>query len=257
MQVERLKELVNYNPTTGIFTWNKVSRYHTKLPGDVAGGVSSSGFHSMTLDGKHYQAHKLAYLYMTGRKVGTVLHLNKDRLDNRWCNLGLYSVVPGGETTQAILQDFFNYDPLTGVFTRTKSTNKNAIEGTIAGGISKNGYIIIPVGENRHYAHRLAFLYMEGKFPDVIVDHIDGNKANNAWTNLRHATYSENNCNSPRGGSNTGYKGITLGTDNYYHANCQYQGKVYQKVFKTIEEAIAFTQEHRDKLHGEFVNHGV
>lgn len=257
MKIERLKELLHYNPITGAFTWNKPNKKSNKVQGEAAGGISSTGYYSITLDDRHYQGAKLAYMYMTGIMPKTVLTINRNKSDLRWDNITIPEEVPDGETTQEILKEFFNYNPDTGVFTRIKSTSKVALKGSIAGGMTKNGYLIISVGKNRHYAHRLAFLYVEGKFPEVIVDHINGDKSDNRWLNLRQATYSENNCNNKRGTSNTGYKGVTLGTDGYYHANCTLNGKMYQKVFKTLEEAVQFATEHREKLHGDFVNHGL
>lgn len=53
---------------------------------------------------------------------------------------------------------------------------------------NKQGYIEIIFNNKYYKAHRLAFLYTEGYLPEHDVDHIDRNRSNNKWNNLRHAT---------------------------------------------------------------------
>lgn len=85
---ERLKELVNYDPETGIFTW-KMKRKKSRI-GDVAGGLDNHGYIRLGLDWKMYPAHRLAFLYMTGTMpTKFVRYLNGDKTDVRWANLKL------------------------------------------------------------------------------------------------------------------------------------------------------------------------
>lgn len=83
---ERLRELVNYNPDTGEFTWAK-SRFGARK-GDICGRINNYGYREIGVDYRLYNAHRLAWLYMTGSfpKAG-VDHINRIRNDNRWCNL--------------------------------------------------------------------------------------------------------------------------------------------------------------------------
>ena len=95
--------------------------------------------------------------------------------------------------TQAQLHELLNYNPDTGVFTWKKRTSNRAPIGSVAGTLS-NGYWGITIAGMRTYAHRLAFLYMEGDYPLAqVVDHIDGDKLNNKWTNLRRFSRNLNN----------------------------------------------------------------
>ena len=81
---ERLKELLHYNPDTGIFTWT-VPRQGVKAK---AGSVNGKGYRQITIDYKLYQVHRLAFLYMTGEWPKDQLdHINHIRTDNRWLNL--------------------------------------------------------------------------------------------------------------------------------------------------------------------------
>lgn len=83
---ERLREVLEYEPSTGIFKW-RVDRIRVR-PGDIAGKRKKGGYVEICIDGKGYQAHRLAYLYMTGEHpVFFVDHINLDRYDNRWINL--------------------------------------------------------------------------------------------------------------------------------------------------------------------------
>lgn len=74
---------------------------------------------------------------------------------------------------------------------------------------SVNGYIQIQIDGKNFMAHRLAFLWMNGKWPDDRTDHKDLVKNNNAWVNLRECTHSQNRANVSQEARNTsGYKGV-------------------------------------------------
>lgn len=98
--------------------------------------------------------------------------------------------------TQERLKELLDYDPDTGVF--TWKISRKGIKKKIAGSMHKNkGYLIIGLDSKDYKAHRLAFLYMEGYLPENDVDHIDRNRINNKWNNLREVSRSCNlrNCN--------------------------------------------------------------
>ena len=97
-----------------------------------------------------------------------------------------------------------HYDPETGYFTWLR-VNCNRIHiGNIAGSLNKNdGYIQISVNKNKVRAHRLAFLYMTGKFPGHEIDHINHIRHDNRLVNLREATDLDNSRNKYRSLKNT------------------------------------------------------
>ena len=112
------------------------------------------------------------------------------------------------QLTQARLKAVLVYEPETGKF---KHLRKQAgiRHGSIAGSKRPDGYLAIRIDGNMYLAHRLAFLYMEGRWPSLI-DHKDRNKANNKWNNLHETSYSINNRNSKMRCTNTsGYKGVS------------------------------------------------
>lgn len=96
--------------------------------------------------------------------------------------------------TQERLKAVLHYDPETGVFTWITRAG-HVLAGTRAGGLHPAGYIFIKIDCTHRPAHRLAFLYMEGKFPPDQVDHINRIRNDNRWCNLRHATQKENSEN--------------------------------------------------------------
>ena len=93
------------------------------------------------------------------------------------------------------LKELIRYDPDNGIFYRLVSRGGNAIKGNIAGYKDKFGYIIIQIDNIRYKAHRLAWFYMEGYWPEHQIDHINRVKNDNRWCNLRHVTSSCNNMN--------------------------------------------------------------
>jgi len=100
--------------------------------------------------------------------------------------------------TQEQLKHHLHYEPATGQFTWLRPTTNKNKAGARAGTIS-NGYIGITILGHRTYAHRLAFLYMEGDYPHAqIIDHIDRNKLNNCWANLRRYSTALNMLNKDR-----------------------------------------------------------
>lgn len=87
MDQKLLKKCLRYDPLTGVFRW-KVGAHKHKL----AGTPSSKGYIKIVLQGKEYQAHRLAVLYVKGYlPLQDVDHMNCNRADNRWINLRVVS----------------------------------------------------------------------------------------------------------------------------------------------------------------------
>lgn len=86
---ERLREVLRYDPDTGLFVW-LVSTSNRVAVGQIAGSRESYGYWVIGVDGTVYRAQRLAWLYMTGEwPPALVDHRNLDRKDNRWRNLRL------------------------------------------------------------------------------------------------------------------------------------------------------------------------
>jgi hypothetical protein len=99
--------------------------------------------------------------------------------------------------TQEQLKELLHYDPDTGFFT-WKVRRKGVALGSEAGTNAKKKqkyYRQINIESTLYLSHRLAWLYVHGKFPDGQIDHIDGEGLNNRITNLRDVTNRENSMN--------------------------------------------------------------
>ena len=80
---ERLKELLHYDPETGVFTWRGGGR-----AGAQAGSKNFNGYWTLKILGQEYKAHRIAFLYMTGEfPPEETDHINRIKDDNRWINL--------------------------------------------------------------------------------------------------------------------------------------------------------------------------
>lgn len=84
---ERLRELLDYNPDTGQFTW-KVRRSRCADKGSIAGCVDKHGYICIKIDQKRYFAHRLALFWANGEwPPDETDHINRDPKDNRLANL--------------------------------------------------------------------------------------------------------------------------------------------------------------------------
>ncbi len=109
------------------------------------------------------------------------------------------------ELTQVQLKELLDYEPTTGEF-RWKprpGSSSNRKAGDVAGCNMKDGYRMIRIFKNGYLAHRLAYLYMTGSFPAELLDHINGVRSDNRWSNLRDVSTRENfqNKKCHRGGN--------------------------------------------------------
>lgn len=141
--------------------------------------------------------------------------------------------------TQDELKKVLNYDPETGIFT-WKAGGRRHKGGSIAGRIDR-GYVVIDLNYKAHRAHRLAWLYVHGKWPDEVIDHINGVRNDNRIANLRDVTNAVN-CQgfrsiSPR--NKTGYTGVSWNERlQGFTAARMVNGKSkFLGVFNTAEEA--------------------
>lgn len=88
----RIQETLRYDPKTGQLFWRKSPGARGPVrAGDIAGCLRPDGYISIKLDGRFYQAHRLAYFLATGTDPGemTVDHWNGIKSDNSFVNLRL------------------------------------------------------------------------------------------------------------------------------------------------------------------------
>lgn len=102
------------------------------------------------------------------------------------------------DLTQEQLIEYLRYDSDTGHFYWRKTTNRSARAGNRAGTPDKHGYIVITLWRVHYYAHRLAWFYMTGKWPENEIDHKNLSPADNRWRNIREASHGQNQQNQRR-----------------------------------------------------------
>lgn len=157
------------------------------------------------------------------------------------------------------LLEHLRYDKDTGHFYWIKKTSSasRVNVGDKAGSIDRKGYTKIIFNGKSYCAHRLAWLFVYGEWPEDQIDHINRKKSDNRISNLRQATNQINHKNKPLQANNTsGHSGITRRYGGW-RVRIGVDGKrVHGGDFKDLQEAIAA----RDLLkqrYGFHENHGV
>lgn len=149
------------------------------------------------------------------------------------------------------LRELLHYSPDTGVFTWTEARGWPTA-GTVAGSKVNNGYIHICIDRHVLGAHRLAWLYVHGRWPSANIDHVNREKTDNRIANLREASNSENQQNTVITKRNkSGYKGVSwMARRSRWLAQIRLHGKVhYLGIFKLPEEAYAAYCAAAQRLH--------
>lgn len=160
--------------------------------------------------------------------------------------------------TQQELKELLSYNPETGEFTWKVNRSRLAKAGQIAGCDDGTGYRAIHIKGKSWKAHRLVFIWHTGDYPKCI-DHINGNKSDNRWENLRPATRGQNNQNqSIRSDNTSGFKGVYyLKKNRKWAAQVTVDGKQkYLGLYQSEYEAGEVARKAREHYHGEYANHG-
>ena len=158
--------------------------------------------------------------------------------------------------TQYELHKQVYYDPVTGWFI-WKISKRGRKNGRI-GCVCPSGYRQVSVNKAKYLEHRLAWFYMTGEWPHMI-DHINRNRADNRWNNLRLASNSQNIANSRVYKTNTsGYRGVIFEKNRQkYRASIMINGKRnYLGRFDDLDEAYIEYVKASQKHFGEFANVG-
>lgn len=134
--------------------------------------------------------------------------------------------------SHSVLREHLHYDPETGIWTWLKPRAQWISPGAVAGATARFGthqYRVIKIFQKIYLAHRLAFFYVTGGWPENEIDHKNGNGLDNRWQNLRPATRQQNGQNQRLSRSNTtGLKGVTwVKRRRVYAAGLKHNKKYY------------------------------
>ena len=173
-------------------------------------------------------------------------------------------------TEQDYLRQCFEYNPETGDFIWRDRPRDHFITDRawkiwngrfarqIAGTSTQQGYKQICLDKHVHYAHRMAWVVMTGDLPEQEIDHVDHNRGNNAWANLRAVTRGENCKNQTISKKNSsGITGVSWSTTNKsWRADVQTKHGRFAKHFGSFDEAaqaVLATRQERSfhENHGE------
>jgi hypothetical protein len=155
--------------------------------------------------------------------------------------------------TAAWVRENLIYEEDVGVFL-WKRRGPGRMMGRVLGTKVWPGYIAMKLNNLRFYAHRVAWLYVHGEWPAGQIDHIDGDKGNNAISNLRVATPSQNSAGkrtTRRVATSRGVMPHGVGfVARLYHGGKRH----YLGYFPTAELARAAYEAKAIEIHGEFAH---
>lgn len=191
-----LKSKVDYNPETGLFVWNSGHLLGEQVcPKDNRVKFNEYGTFPLS---------ELVFLYMENflpvEKVG---FKNSDSSDFSYSNL---LIIPD-ELNAENLKQWCDYDPLTGCFSayRTRISKKETVTYQ-----NDSGYYFLNWKRQGYWVHRLAYIFMTGEdIPEgFFIDHVNRDRLDNRWENLRLANLIQNRANSSRPLGKSGYIGV-------------------------------------------------
>tara|TARA_R110000772_G_scaffold118989_1_gene224896 strand:- start:95 stop:592 length:498 start_codon:yes stop_codon:yes gene_type:complete len=161
--------------------------------------------------------------------------------------------------SQKRLKELLSYDTETGLFVWVIKRSNVVLSGAEAGSFNSEGYLSIMIDSKSYKAHRLAWLYVTGSWPKCQIDHINHNRSDNKWSNLRDVTSLDNARNQNRYKVNkSGCTGVLWHKkDKRWQASIRVNGKLkHLGNFKEKEKAIE-VRLLAQKEYGFHVNHGA
>lgn len=137
------------------------------------------------------------------------------------------------------IKAWVNYNPDTGVFTWIKSPSQSKRAGDVVGGSTNNGYLRVGLRGEAMFLHRLAWWWMTGEEPNII-DHINRDRSDNRFSNLREGSRTINNRNLGLSKHNkTGFKGVLPHKSGQFEVNIYFDGsKKHLGTHKTLGKAV-------------------
>ncbi len=155
------------------------------------------------------------------------------------------------------LRELLHYDPETGIFTWRTDADRSSnpyLMRQQAGSLRPTGYRAIRIDYEIYQEHRLAWLYVHGRWPEQHIDHINRNKADNRIANLREASIGQNLANMTNHKDNSsGFKGVSFHKRLGWFARICVNRKIHFLGYHPSPEAAhAAYVEAAKRLRGEF-----
>lgn len=291
LSLEYINECVTYNEQTGDLIWQerplshfknvgKCHEFNRKYPGTVISSISGNGYICFKANDLKNYAHRVIWKLMTGEyPKRTIEHIDGNKLNNRLENLRELTISnKSTEKTELAdmplkyLKECIDYNHITGIavwkerplhhFKNTSnmiSTNSQTA-GKEINTLNSHGYYRCTIDYSTYLLHRVIWKLMTGNDSDKFIDHIDGDKTNNKWENLRESTPRQNMQNVGKKSHNTsGFKGVQKGTKagTWIAVIRNNDGNgINLGTFPTPEDAHQAYCEAAVAYHGEFANYG-
>ena len=168
-----------------------------------------------------------------------------------WCRFLNRRVVENDSEFVDYVRSIFVFDSESGVMSY-RIRRASFAAGTRAGSNNPNGYRFVKVGGVSYLEHRLAWLYVFGRWPVFELDHIDGNPLNNKLANLRECSHHQNSFNlKPCKRSKSGIRGIRKSGTKWV-ASIKKVGESWSKSYETIDQAKSEYGKKAKELYGDF-----
>jgi hypothetical protein len=160
--------------------------------------------------GKDYRACSIVWALSKGAFPEGVLRY----IDGDPMNFNIENLRDSGlnlQLTSELAHTFLDYSIVTGRLYWRIARTGGVVAGAEAGGVHSQGYRIVSLLGEDYPAHRLIWLMLVGCFPAETIDHINGNRLDNSFINLREASQAENTRNRKTPITNTsGFKGVSF-----------------------------------------------
>ena len=158
------------------------------------------------------------------------------------------------------IEDRLHYNPDTGEITYLKDYAPYAYKGKAVTSLDSHGYVRVSFKGKRYLGHRVAYFLMKGYLPFGDIDHINGNRSDNRWDNLRAVTRSENLHRQKKSRGKSIYKGVARHQERRWLAQCRdtKNGKGGYVGTSLSEQEAALMYNHRaEQLFGKYARFNI
>lgn len=172
------------------------------------------------------------------------------------CGICKNRIVSLTSFTQQDLLNVFTYNEHTGIL-KHKFDTASGMQSDIVGYKHSQGYLSTSVGKKAYLLHRLIWFMKTGNWPNQI-DHIDHDRSNNRWKNLREVKSRDNQLNCSKSCNNTsGVTGVrTLPSGKFCAYIMAHRKQISLGSYERIEDAIS-ARKQAEIDYGFHSNHGV
>lgn len=155
--------------------------------------------------------------------------------------------------TAEVAREWFDYNAETGLIVWKRKPKAKVRMGDVVGNLNRHGYRCLKFKGQQYLAHRLAWLLQTGSWPEGDIDHMNGNRSDNRFVNLRDVPRAENTQNTRAAKSSnksSGLLGVSRKGETRWVSSIWAKGRRHHLgTFNTPEEAHAMYLKKKRELH--------